>query len=77
MVKEVPSWQAEDGTLFLDERKALEHDAVEGLKATGLFNHPTALGVVTNIDEVRKVLKPLIAYVDSLPRPSGELPCLA
>ena len=59
MVKEVPSWEADDGSIHKSKIAALEHDAVKALMKLEVFNTASASAIVKNVLKVDDVLRPL------------------
>lgn len=60
MVTEVQAYKAADGSLHNDRFAALRHDALEELKALGIFNHASALAIIEQAERIVAVLKPLV-----------------
>lgn len=68
MVKTVQAFEASDGQVFTDERKALEHEAVKKLMQLDVFNAASANAMVAKIADVMEALVPLMAYIEEQDR---------
>lgn len=60
MVREITSWEAEDGTIHRTQLEAAEHDAVEQLKKMDIFNHASALAIVKQCEHVLPILQQVV-----------------
>lgn len=59
MVKEVPAFQAEDGSIHATRQEAVMADATAALKKLDIFNHGTILAVLGNAEALVDILRPV------------------
>jgi hypothetical protein len=60
MVREVTAFVSDDGSLHNSKLEALRHDALIALKGNSIFNHASALAIVSNPKEIVDALAPLV-----------------